>query len=126
VDTRSHDERKLGELVQEMLDACAFAASETECELQSELRKTYRGYRFAKTDDVVLLAADALGRCGQEVRFALSGGAADANIFNDRGLRCLNLTHGVYDFHSPDERIAVVDLEAMVDVTVALVEAARA
>jgi tripeptide aminopeptidase len=126
VDTRSHDERKLGELVQEMLDACAFAASETECELQSELRKTYRGYRFAKSDDVVLLAADALGRCGQEVRFALSGGAADANIFNDRGLRCLNLTHGVYDFHSPDERIAVVDLEAMVDVTVALVEAARA
>jgi tripeptide aminopeptidase len=126
VDTRSHDERKLGELVQEMLDACAFAASETECELQSELRKTYRGYRFAKTDDVVLLAADALGRCGQEVRFALSGGAADANIFNDRGLRCLNLTHGVYDFHSPDERIAVVDLEAMVDVTVALVEGARA
>jgi tripeptide aminopeptidase len=126
VDTRSHDERKLGELVQEMLDACAFAASETECELQSELRKTYRGYRFAKTDDVVLLAADALGRCGQEVRFALSGGAADANIFNDRGLRCLNLTHGVYDFHSPDERIAVVDLEAMVDVTVALVEEARA
>jgi tripeptide aminopeptidase len=126
VDTRSHDQRKLGELVQEMLDACAFAASETECDLQSELRKTYRGYRFAKSDDVVLLAADALGRCGQEVRFALSGGAADANIFNDRGLRCLNLTHGVYDFHSPDERIAVVDLEAMVDVTVALVEAARA
>jgi len=125
VDTRSHDERKLGELVQEMLDVCAFAASETECELESELRKTYRGYRFAKTDDVVLLAADALGRCGQEVRFALSGGAADANVFNDRGLRCLNLTHGVYDFHSPDERIAVVDLEAMVDVTVALVEAAR-
>jgi tripeptide aminopeptidase len=126
VDTRSHDERKLGELVQEMLDACAFAASETECELQSELRKTYRGYRFAKSDDVVLLAADALGRCGQEVRYALSGGAADANVFNDRGLRCLNLTHGVYDFHSPDERISVVDLEAMIDVTVALVEAARA
>ena len=42
------------------------------------------------------------------------------------GLRCLNLTHGVHDFHSPDERIAVADLEAMVDVTVALVEGARA
>ena len=50
---------------------------------------------------------------------------ADANIFNERGLRCLNLTHGVHDFHSPDERIAVADLEAMIDVTVALVEAAR-
>jgi tripeptide aminopeptidase len=125
-EARSHDERKLGELVQEMLDACAFAASETECELQSELRKTYRGYRFPKNDDVVGLAAAALGRCGHEVRYGLSGGAADANVFNERGLRCLNLTHGVYDFHSPDERIAVEDLEAMVDVTVALCEAARA
>ena len=125
-EARSHDERKLGDLVQEMLDACAFAASETECELQSELRKTYRGYRFAKSDGVVALAAAALGRCGHEVRFALSGGAADANVFNERGLRCLNLTHGVYDFHSPEERISVADLEAMVDVTVALVEAASA
>ena len=125
-EARSHDERKLGDLVQEMLDACAFAASETECELQCELRKTYRGYRFAKSDGVVALAAAALGRCGHEVRYALSGGAADANVFNERGLRCLNLTHGVYDFHSPEERISVADLEAMVDVTVALVEAARA
>jgi tripeptide aminopeptidase len=125
-EARSHDERKLGDLVQEMLDACAFAASETECELQSELRKTYRGYRFTKNDEVVALAAEALARCGHDVRYGLSGGAADANVFNERGLRCLNLTHGVHDFHSPAERIAVADLEAMVDVTVALVEAARA
>jgi tripeptide aminopeptidase len=125
-EARSHDEAKLAELVQEMLDACAFAASETECDVQSELRKTYRGYRYAKGDDVVRLAEAALGRCGHEVRYGLSGGAADANVFNERGLQCLNLTHGVHDFHSPDERIAVADLEAMVDVTVALVEGARA
>jgi tripeptide aminopeptidase len=125
-EARSQNERTLGDVVQEMLDACAFAASATECELQSELRKTYRGYRFAKSDDVVQLAAAGLGRCGFEVRYGLSGGAADANVFNERGLRCVNLTHGVHDFHSPDERIAVEDLEAMVDVTVALVEVARA
>jgi len=125
-EARSHDERKLGDLVQEILDACAFAASETECELQTELRKTYRGYRFGKGDDVVRLAEAALVRCGYEVRYGLSGGAADANVFNDRGLRCLNLTHGVHDFHSPNEHVAVADLEAMIDVTVAIVEGARA
>ena len=125
-EARCHDAGKLGELVQEILDACAFAASETECELQTELRKTYGGYRFAKTDDVVRLAAAGLARCGHEVRYGLSGGAADANVFNGRGLRCANLTHGVYEFHSPGERIAVADLDAMADVTVALVEEARA
>ena len=60
------------------------------------------------------------------MRYGLSGGAADANVFNERGLRCVTLTHGVYDFHSSNERVAVEDLEAMVDVTVARVEAARA
>jgi tripeptide aminopeptidase len=122
---RSQDERKLGELVQEMLDICTFAASEAECTMESTTRKEYRGYRFAKSEPVVELVAGALARCGHEVRYGLSGGAADANVFNERGLRCVNLTHGVYDFHSPNERVAVADLEAMVDVTVALVEDAR-
>ena len=87
--------------------------------------RSYRGYRFAKNEPVVELVAGALARCGHEVRYGLSGGAADANVFNERGLRCVNITHGVYDFHSPNERVAVADLEAMVDVTVALVEDAR-
>lgn len=125
-EARSHDERKLGELVQEMLDICTFAASGAECTMESVARKEYRGYRFAKTEPVVELAAGALAKCGHDVRFGLSGGAADANVFNERGLRCLNITHGVYDFHSPNERVSVADLEAMVDLTVALVEVARA
>jgi len=54
----------------------------------------------------------------------LSGGAADANVFNEHGLRCLNLANGMQDIHTPDERIAVDDLERMVDVTLALVDVA--
>ena len=38
----------------------------------------------------------------------------------------MNLANGMIDIHTSDERIAVADLEAMVDVTLALVEAARA
>jgi tripeptide aminopeptidase len=56
----------------------------------------------------------------------LSGGAADANVFNERGLPCVNLANGMTNIHTPDESIAVADLEAMVDVTLALVDAARA
>lgn len=125
-EARCHDERKLNEIVQEMLDAFTFAATSTECEVSTALKKTYRGYRFAKSDDVVRLAADALERCGYTVSYALSGGAADANSFNERGLRCVNLANGMTDIHTPNERIAVADLEGMVDVTLALVEAAHA
>ena len=56
--------------------------------------------------------------------YELSGGAADANVFNERGLQCVNLANGMTDIHTPNEHIAVADLEAMVDVTLALVDAA--
>ena len=45
-------------------------------------------------------------------------------MFNARGLQCVNLANGMTDIHTPDERIAVDDLEGMVEVTLALVEAA--
>jgi tripeptide aminopeptidase len=74
----------------------------------------------------VSLAAAALARCGHEVVYDRSGGAADANVFNERGLEVVNLANGMTDIHTPDERISVSDLEAMVDVTLALVETATA
>jgi tripeptide aminopeptidase len=124
-EARAQDEAKLRAVVQEMLDAFSFAATATDCEVETKLRKSYLGYRFKRTDDVVELAADALSRCGYEPTYALSGGGADANVFNERGRRCVNLANGMTNIHTPDERIAVDDLGAMVDVTLALVDAAR-
>jgi len=123
-EARCHDERRLNELVQEMVDACSFAATATECEVETELRKSYNGYRFRRDEPVVQLAARALSSRGYEPRYVLSGGGADANVFNDRGRRCVNLANGMIDIHTPDERIAVDDLDAMVEVTLALVDAA--
>jgi tripeptide aminopeptidase len=123
-EARSHDERKLADLVQEMQDAVTFAAGVAECEVETQARKSYQGYRFRRDDLPVRLAADALQRSGREPSYILSGGGADANVFNERGLQCVNLANGMTDIHTPDERIAVADLEAMVDVTLALVEVA--
>ncbi|HST16663.1 MAG TPA: M20/M25/M40 family metallo-hydrolase [Gaiellaceae bacterium] len=125
-EARSHDERRLADLVQEMQDAVTFAAGIAECEATTVVRKSYTGYRFARGDRAVALAAEALERSGHEVHYELSGGAADANIFNSRGLQVVNLANGMTDIHTPDERITVSDLEAMVGVTLALVDAALA
>ena len=46
-------------------------------------------------------------------------------MFNARGLQCVNLANGMIDIHTSDERIAVDDLERMVDVTLALVDVAH-
>jgi tripeptide aminopeptidase len=125
-EARSHDESKLAGAVQELLDACSFAASLTGCEVETRVERAFRGYRLRRDDTPVRLACGALERTGHTPSFALSGGGADANIFNMHGLACLNLANGMADIHSPEEHIAVSDLEAMVEVTLALVEEARA
>ena len=74
---------------------------------------------------MVALAVSALERTGHTPQFSLSGGGADANVFNERGLACLNLANGMADIHTPDEHIAIEDLDAMVELTLALLDAAR-
>jgi tripeptide aminopeptidase len=123
-EVRSHDERKAVGLAREMLESAAFAASLTDCEVESEVRPSFPGYRFRESDAAVRLAATALERTGYTPSYALSGGGADANVFNARGLQCVNLANGMVDIHTPDERIAVSDLEGMVEVTLALLDAA--
>jgi tripeptide aminopeptidase len=124
-EARSHQERKLEELVQEMLDTFSFAAGLEDCEVETKVSKSYKGYRFKTDDQVVRIARAALERAGYTPSYGLSGGAADANVFNERGLACLNLANGMQDIHTPDERITVGDLEGMVEVTLALVDVAR-
>jgi tripeptide aminopeptidase len=124
-EVRSHDERKVADLVQEMLETAGFAASLTGCTLESEVHEQYRGYRFRPDELAVRIATDGLSRAGYDARLGLTGGAADANAFNANGLRCVNLANGMAEIHTPGEHIAVADLEAMVEVTLGLVEAAR-
>ena len=124
-EARSHDESKLADVIREMMETVAFAATVTECDVETEVHKSFRGYRFRNDDPPVRLAAAALDACGHEPRFEVTGGGADANVFNERGLQCVNLANGMANIHTPDEEISVADLEAMVEVTLALIDVAR-
>ena len=125
IDVRSHSEQKLSGLVREILETITFAAALEQCEAETTVEVSYRGYRFNRGDLPVALACAALRRAGVEPQLGLTGGGADANVFNERGKACVNLANGMMEIHTPDEHIAVADLERMVDVTLALVDVAR-
>jgi tripeptide aminopeptidase len=124
-EVRSHDLSRVGEVVQQLVDASAYAAAVSDCTLETAIEPKYRGYRLRPDALPVRLAEEGLRRGGVEPRHVLSGGAADANVFNERGLQCVNLANGMVDIHTPDERIAVEDLELMVEITLGIVAAAR-
>ena len=121
---RSHNEKTQLGLIEEMLESIAFAAEQSECRTETKVVEIYRGYRFKPDDLPVALARNALASCGFEPKLGLTGGGADANVFNAGGLPCVNLSNGMAHIHSPEEEIAVDDLKRMVDVTLALVDAA--
>jgi tripeptide aminopeptidase len=117
-------ERALKEC-QHMLDALAHAANVAECELETTSTQEYRAYKLRRTDPVVQVAWAALEARGFTPSLNATGGGADSHLFNERGIPCVNIANGMDLIHTPDERIAVADVEAMADVTLALVEGAR-
>ena len=105
-----------------MLDAFAFAASTSDCTVETEIEEQYRGYRFRRDEPAVRLAAEALRRAGYEPTTRSRAAAPTRTCSTSEGLPCVNLANGMVDIHTPDERIAVADLEGMVDVTLAIVD----
>jgi tripeptide aminopeptidase len=125
LEVRSRDHERALKESQVMLDALAHAANAAECELETSATLEYRAYKLRRTDPVVQIAWAALEACGHEPVLLATGGGADAHLFNANGIPCANIANGMELIHTPDERIAVADIEAMVDVTLALVEGAR-
>ena len=126
VEARSRDERKLAELVQEMLDAFSFAR---------------RGRRSARSRRRSRTSTAATGWRRTIPRSARAHGARAGGVRAERGrgrtaapTRTSSTSAGSTASTSPtawptstraDEQIAVADLEAMVGVTLELVAAAR-
>ncbi len=125
LEVRSRDHERALRESQLMLDALAHAANAAECELETVVTQEYRAYKLRRADPVVQVAWAALERCGFTPSLLATGGGADSHLFNERGIPCLNIGNGMELIHTPDERISVADVEAMVEVTLALVEGAR-
>jgi tripeptide aminopeptidase len=125
-EARSRDAKKAREVTRSIVDGAVYAANLVECEVDTQITPEYDAYRFTRRDPPVRLAARALEAAGYEATYIESGGGADANVFNARGIPCVNLCNGMAAIHTADEQIAVADLHGMVDVTLALIDAAHA
>ena len=125
-EARSRSERTLSVQLTAMLDALTWAASECEVDLETRVEKEFTAYRLGETDPQVALALGVLSSLGHGTRLVPSGGGSDVNAFIVNGFPAVNLCNGMVDVHTADERIAVTSLEQMLDVTLGLIDAARA
>lgn len=120
-EARSRSEPALSAQIGAMLDALTAAAAASEVDLETRVVGEFSGYRLPETAPQVIIAREALEELGHSPQFLASGGGSDVNAFLVNGFPAVNLCNDMIDIHTADERIAVASLEAMVDITRAIV-----
>jgi tripeptide aminopeptidase len=123
-EARSLDDEQASKAIGAMVDACTWAASEHECDVDIELREMFRGYLLASSAVPVRVARAALERCGLEAREVATGGGSDANALSAAGFECVLLANGTEANHTPEERVAAERIVQMLAVCEAIVEEA--
>jgi tripeptide aminopeptidase len=127
-ETRSLDPAKAEAMVAELIGHVHDAANTPACACDVDVtaQRLFDGYRQPANAPGLLAAEQALRDCGYEPVRRPTGGGSDANAFQAAGLQCTNLANGTERNHEPTERVSVVALESMLDVTFALLDACSA
>lgn len=123
-EARSLDQERAGDVIAAMSDACTWAASEHECDVDVDLTELFRGYRLPPSSPALRLARAALSACGLEPTEVATGGGSDVNALRERGFDCVLLSNGTSRNHTPEESITVERLEGLHRLARAAVEAA--
>jgi tripeptide aminopeptidase len=105
-----------------MVDACTWAASKHECDVDLEITEMFRAYRLSPSAAPLRLARAALERCGIEPREVVTGGGSDANALIARGFDCVLLANGTEANHTPQESVAAGRIVEMLAVCEAITE----
>ncbi|HWF24186.1 MAG TPA: M20/M25/M40 family metallo-hydrolase [Solirubrobacteraceae bacterium] len=123
-EVRGLDDARVAAVVTEIVDHLHDAANAAECDLDVTVERQFRGYRSKPSAPQIVAATRALQACGYEPHHLVTGGGSDANAFQAAGLPCANLADGTERNHEPGERVSIDALEGMLEVAIALLDAA--
>lgn len=113
---RSHKEEKLEDLkkqientIKEVID-CYSAKSDNLPSGEVNFTRVFKAFHIEETDPLLNLVKKAAEKTGLTLTFKKKEGGSDANIFNERGIKCVILGTGMQKVHTTEEFILVKDL----------------
>jgi tripeptide aminopeptidase len=122
-EARSLDAERAAEVAGKIADACAWGASEHNCDVDVRIEELFRGYRLPKDSPALGFAEAGLRAAGVEpVRVAIGGGS-DANALRLDGYDSVLLANGPANVHTSAEMVSKRDLEKMLEVCEAIAAA---
>jgi tripeptide aminopeptidase len=123
-ETRSLDSERAAEEAGRMTEACAWGASEHDCDVDVQVEELFRGYELPSSSAALALAELGLRGAGLEPRRVKIGGGSDANVLRLDGYDCVLLSNGTADVHTAAESVPARSLEKMLEVCEGIVAAA--
>ncbi len=109
-EVRSRNEDKLKKYISELKNTIKGIKAKHKTQIKFSLTKEYKGFSFSENSVLVKTIVHASKEIKVKPVFEHSNGGSDANIFNQNGLKCLNLGIGMQKVHSTDEFILKKDL----------------
>lgn len=109
-EARSHSEAKLQAQTEHMKEAFEEAAARHGAKANVAVKPAYRGFKLDPDGSVVQRVVAAARSMGIDPLLKATGGGSDANVFNEHGIKTVNLGVGYENAHAPSERIALDEL----------------
>ena len=78
--------------------------------VEIDVQRSYSTFKLSEEVGIVRRAVAAAKSLGLTPALVPSGGGSDANIFNAGGIATINISTGMDQVHTTEERIAVDDM----------------
>ena len=123
-EARSRSQVKLDKQREHMMDCFREEAAAASITVDIENETAYVSYELGMDDPVLTIGMAAAERIGLEPLLRVTGGGADANIFNANGFPTTVLGCGMQNIHRHDEFVLISDMVASTQLVVSIVETA--
>ncbi len=121
-EVRSHNAAALKRITSDIFCNARDVARRRNARVRITEQKEYRAFRIRQNDLFLNFMNDTFLKCGMRPEHVTSGGGSDANIFNAKGIRSINISTGMQKVHSTDEFIEIEDLVRGCRVVLAAIE----
>ena len=125
-EARSRNDAKLEKQMAHMIGCFEEEAASAGITVEIKTEHAYSAYELGMDDEVLTVGMAAAERIGLEPLLRVTGGGADANIFNANGFPTTVLGCGMMNIHRHDEYALISDLVKSTQLVVSIVETAAA
>lgn len=121
-EARSYEREKLEQLIEKVKLAFSETCLKHGGKFEESLRYGTPGYKLEEDSDILQPFKNACLKANVLCQGVSCGGGSNANVYEMRGTRAINLSTNMQNIHSVNEKIAIKDLEKMFDVLKNLVQ----